>query len=159
MAAPAAGSARVSVTAWLLPANIQHMCRAFLTRTAAGWLARLLVSVLVFAQAMVAAHACSAYSHGVGEVLAGVAEHEHGTPCHEPSQTHERSPNICVAHCTAFDQNSGVPQIPVAALPDSPVLTLPSVSACAAPERVQPCRQSCRQTGPPLAIRPQVLRI
>lgn len=136
------------------------MQRSTSSRFARAWLARALVGLLLFAQGLVAAHACPPGEHSIGQVLSALpaAPTDHHAGCHDQVPA-PADANLCVSHCTASDQTDGTPQITVAAMPAVPVLVL-DIAALAASGHASVHIDSALPTGgPPPAIRFQILRI
>lgn len=113
--------------------------------------ARALVGVLLFAQCLLAAHACTA---GHGSIL--TAE-PHGKPiaCH--SQPAADS-GTCLTHCSSADQSLDTPQVVVAAMPATALLTLPPDADAASLDETMAARDPA-PGGPVPALRFRVLRI
>jgi hypothetical protein len=135
------------------------MRRALQPRVVGRWFARALIALLVFAQASVAVHACEPLAQGVAAIQAAHSAAADAPTCHEELTPHEAWTNVCAAHCTAWNQISAVPQLPPLGLPDVPVLRLAAAAASAHPGGLLPEREDYGQTGPPPALRFQVLRI
>lgn len=138
---------------------MRDVFNAVLSRFAAVWLVRALIAAVVFAQASVALHACELPSQGYRAALLMDGEAPLDPPCHGESPRHAGSPNVCAAHCTASDQANSGSSSQVPQPPDVAVLTLAPVPEPVERDGVRRARPSCCQTGPPLAIRFQVLRI
>ena len=103
--------------------------------------ARLLVAVLLFAQAALAFAACEAVSApGAAQAIAQAS-----MTCHEP----EQNTNLCVNHCLASDQSLDKPSLSV------PILTFPSLTVFV-PFSQPAARESAQMrapvTGPPIRI-------
>ncbi len=71
-----------------------------------GHVAKLLLGVLLFAQAAIALAACEMLDHAPAMAFAK----QESMPCHgEPAP----NPNLCLAHCTSTDQSAGTPHFVV----------------------------------------------
>jgi hypothetical protein len=75
--------------------------------------ARLMLAVMLYAQAAFATTPCKADEHSAARAIA-----ESTQTCHEP----EQNLNLCVSECLAGDQNQYTPAIPVLAPPAAPIL-------------------------------------
>ena len=84
-------------------------------------IARLMVGALLFAQGLMAAHACDLMIGGVlREQVAAPAAH-----CHEgPAPIADV---LCVKHCNANEQSPSTPSHAVAPMPAIAVLTVPAL--------------------------------
>lgn len=120
--------------------------RPFRTRRQVG---RLVLAVMLFAQAAYAIAACEVDGRGAAAALA-----EAGLTCHEP----ETNINLCLGHCLAGDQSLDKPAVSVPAMIDAPVLmvALRAPGAPAASWAAQPVMPGC---GPPPRILFQSLLI
>jgi hypothetical protein len=118
------------------------------TQRKSRWLARLMLVVALFAQSILAAHACVAPDASAAQAVAMESVNE-AMPCHE---TAELNANACLMHCTASDQLSLDQHTLVAAPAEEIVLLLamPQIK-----HRVLASNQSplVLTTGPPLSIR------
>lgn len=134
---------------------------AFLPRRRLAWSARFLVALLLFAQGVMIAHACTAAQRGAA--FAAAAEPASAAPCHEAdAQAHAAAPGSdsasCISHCSSADQSAATFQVLVHAMPAVALLTLPA--AAAAPGLNSARAAVPPPTGdPPIAIRFQVFRI
>lgn len=79
---------------------------------------RVVLGVLLFAQAALAFAACDWLR--VAPAMALTAKVDQPT-CHEEPA---RNANLCLAHCLSFDQSPDVPQLQVPALSASPALVV-----------------------------------
>lgn len=76
---------------------------------------RLVLAVMLFAQAVYALAACEGNGRGAAAALA-----EAGQTCHEP----ETNINVCLGHCLAGDQSLDKPSVAVPVMIDAPVLVV-----------------------------------
>jgi hypothetical protein len=112
------------------------------------WLARLMLVVALFAQSILAAHACVAPDASAAQAVAMESANE-AMPCHE---TAKLSANACLMHCTASDQ-LGLDQHTMVAVPVNEhvlLVALPQVQHLALSSSHTPLLLN---TGPPLSIR------
>ena len=112
------------------------------------WLARLMLVLVLFAQGIVAANACVAFS--AAQAYSMAMQDDEAMPCHE-----EEIPNAnaCLSHCTQSDQIS-VDQhnVPLAA----PVSVLAWASIQPQEQHFRPAmsfEHLALDTGPPIPIR------
>lgn len=121
------------------------------------FVAQVLLGVMLFVQALVAAHACSAEerSASFGAVPAVPAEH-----CHEEKGVAAPAADrdTCLAHCSLSGQSLDKPQVSVHALPATPLLTLPLAAASAEQPRLAPRVDEVAGGDPPIPILFQVFR-
>ena len=118
----------------------------FRIRRAVG---RLMLAVMLFAQAAYVLAACEIDDRGAAAALA-----EAGQTCHQP----ETSVNLCLGHCLAGDQSLDKHAVSVPALIDAPVLLVAPLAVLrpAAACWAQPVAPGC---GPPPRILFQSLLI
>ena len=112
------------------------------------WLTRLMLVVALFAQSILAAHACVEPDASAAQAVAMESLNE-AMPCHE---TAKLSANECLMHCTASDQLS-LDQHTMVAVPfDEHVLlvVMPQAQHLVLTSSLTPLVLS---TGPPLSIR------
>jgi hypothetical protein len=113
--------------------------------------ARVLVGVLLFAQYLLAAHACTS-GHG-SNLTAG--PHGKAMACHSQPAA---DAGTCLTHCSSADQSLDTPQVVVAAMPATALLTLPPDPDAASMDETMAARDP-DPGGPVQAIRFRVLRI
>lgn len=109
--------------------------------------ARLLVAMVFFSQALVAAHACAPAARSAN--FAAAAQE---SACHE-EQT--GSAVSCLTHCSTADQSLDTPQVTVAAMPVAALLTVPTAAEASA-IGVDPDAPTASGADPP--VRFQVFR-
>jgi hypothetical protein len=110
---------------------------------------RLLLAVMLFAQAAYALAGCEINYRGAAAALA-----EAGQTCHQP----ETSANLCLSHCLAGDQTVDKTPVSVPAMIDAPVLFVTQLAPLwrTANCTIQPVDPGC---GPPPRILFQSLLI
>jgi hypothetical protein len=116
-----------------------------------------MVAMLLFAQGVMLAHACSVAERAAAFAVSG---DEASAPCHETAALADDAvaaddKSSCLSHCSTADQSPDTPHVPVAAMPAGAVLTVPvavDTSLLGRERRFAP-----PPTGdPPVAIRFQV---
>ena len=105
-------------------------------------LARLMLGLVLFAQGIIAAHACATPAANPMQMYAAES-----MPCHDGKQA---SSNVCLAHCMQPDQVS-VDQHTVSI--DSAVTTHSFTIPTLAIQHLLVASYSAPNTGPPLSIR------
>jgi len=125
---------------------------AVLSRRLMRLAARLLLGMMLFTQALVAAHACTATERAASFASLGGTQ---ASPCHAAKAA---DAGTCLTHCSTADQSLDTPQVAVPAMPLTPLLTVP-LAADRGPASV--CLDAATASGadPPIAIRFQVFRI
>lgn len=113
------------------------------------WISRLMLVVVLFAQSILAAHACVVPDASAAQSLAMAAPEVETMPCHEPEK-----PNLneCLMHCTQADQVN-LDLHTIAAVPSDVVvlkLDLPLLHNRLLIAQYHPL---VLNTGPPLSIR------
>ena len=139
---PVAWKAVASRQAVLYPCRRDRMRKLFMTRALTRSVARTLLALYLFAQMLVAAHACPAMSpNDAGNPMnAKVAAHAVApTPPIDQDRADmagcddaQHSANLCAAHCQASDQNTDsaqVPAVPANLLSSFYVVQIPSASS------------------------------
>jgi hypothetical protein len=129
---------------------------SFLTRRLLQFAARCMVALLLFAQGVMLAHACSVAERAAAFAVSGG---EASAPCHEIAAAGDAvavdGKSSCLSHCSTADQSADTPQVVVFAMPAGSVLTVPLAidgSLLGRERRFAP-----PPTGdPPVAIRFQV---
>lgn len=118
------------------------------TQRKTKWLTRLMLVVALFAQCILAAHACVAPDASAAHAVAMESVNE-AMPCHESAKLNA---NECLMHCTASEQLSLDQQTMMAAPVNELVLLvdMPQVLHFALTSGQPPL---VLNTGPPLSIR------
>lgn len=132
------------------------MTPTFLPRRLLRLAARCLVALLLFAQGVMLAHACSVSERAAAFAIAA---DEAPVPCHETAAAGDAvaadGKSSCLSHCSTADQSPDTPQVPVAAMPAGAVLTVPVAADMSLLGRER--RLALPPTGdPPVAIGFQV---
>ncbi len=132
------------------------MTPTFLPRRLLQIAARCLVALLLFAQGVMLAHACSTAERAAAFAITA---DEASAPCHETAAAGDAvvvaDEASCLSHCSTADQSSDTPQVPVAAMPAGAVLTVPAAVETSLLGRERGLAPP--PTGdPPVAIRFQV---
>lgn len=112
------------------------------------YLSRLTLAVVLFAQGILAAHACVGPVAGAAQSFA-VLQAAETMPCHEAAKV---NPNECLMHCTQSDQVN-LDQHAMAALPVNEVVlhvVMPAMQHKVLATELTPL---VLNTGPPLSIR------
>jgi hypothetical protein len=118
------------------------------TQCKTRWLTRLMLVVALFAQSILAAHACVAPDASAAHAVAMESVNE-AMPCHESAKLNA---NECLMHCTASDQLS-LDQHTMPAAPAEEIVLLVALPQIR--HRVLTSSQPplVLNTGPPLSIR------
>jgi hypothetical protein len=133
----------------------------FLPRRLLQLAARSMVALLLFAQGVMLAHACSPAEREAAFAVAGAAA---SAPCHEAAAAPATAFAVderasCLSHCSTADQSPDTPQVVVHAMPAVALLTVPMATPEAAARGRDSSSVRPPSGDPPIAIRFQVFRI
>jgi hypothetical protein len=97
------------------------------------WIVGIFVGTLVFAQAAAAAHACALLSSSMPAQPIDASAPAMDPGCAGMAAQSHSTVNVCVSHCVGSDQSNANADVPAAAVPSQPALTvrLYEVSAAA----------------------------
>ncbi len=102
---------------------VSRQDRLVISRKTATRIARLLLSVMLYAQAAIAIAACESLLRTPALAVAAAEPQLDGATCHE-DQNGNGNRNLCLAHCLAGDQSLDKPGVSVPPLVAAPVLAL-----------------------------------
>jgi hypothetical protein len=117
------------------------------SRKTAKRIARLLLGVMLFAQAAIALAACESFARTPALAVVAAQEQADAAKCHEESGANGNA-NLCLAHCLAADQSLDKPGVTIPPLAAAPVLALPSI------DRLLPDAVAPRKVAVPPAAAP-----
>lgn len=120
-----------------------------LSRRTRAILASLMTGMLLFAQAVTFAQACTGLEAVPAKAFSGDMA---GQGCHQPVPANTPNPNACLQHCTAGDQTTA--QVP-AVMPAMPGIALLTVPMAAETALVFARAEACEllSPGPPPSLR------
>ena len=116
-------------------------------------IARVILAVMLFAQAALAGAACTMPERSPVRAIAG----SESSPCHQ-SEPRERNANLCLADCLSTDQSTDTPQLPAMAPDPAPVLFV-AVAEIVVPRFAVQSRWLAAAADPPPRILFQTFQI
>jgi hypothetical protein len=114
------------------------------------WLARLMLMLVLFAQGIIAANACSTPAAGPAQAFAAGAQNDEAAPCHDEEISNA---NACLAHCTQADQVGADQHLLQLAAPVSVIGWASAEPQAEITGHIATARQIAPDAGPPLPIR------